>query len=214
MKRYGLRHVVSSHVELILVRHALPLRARGVDGAPADPGLADEGHNQAERLAGWLAAERIDAIVSSPARRARETAGPLADTLGLPVGGADALREFDTGATEYVPIEELSVDDPRWQALARGELYDCADPEGFRERVIDGVERLVGDHPGGRVAAFSHAGAINVYTGHVLGLTRNMWFAAGYASITRIGAGRDGRRGLISLNESGHLHPAYRSVAR
>lgn len=201
-------------MELILVRHALPVRARGVDGAPADPGLADEGHEQAERLAGWLTAERIDAIVSSPARRAWETAGPLAEALGLPVGAADALREFDAGATEYVPIEELSVDDPRWQVLVRGEFYGCADPEEFRSRVIDGVERLVGAHPGGRVAAFSHAGAINVYTGHVLSLARNMWFAPGYASITRIAAGRDGRRGVLSLNESGHLHPAYLGAAR
>lgn len=196
------------------MRHALPVRARGIDGAAADPGLADEGHDQAERLAGWLAAERIDAIVSSPARRARETAGPLAGALGLPIGPADALREFDTGATEYVPVEELSAEDPRWQALARGEFYDCADPEEFCGRVIDGVEQLVGAHPGGRVAVFSHAGVINVYTGHVLGLERNMWFAPGYASITRVAACRDGRRGLISVNETGHLHPAYLSAAR
>ncbi|MPZ64807.1 MAG: hypothetical protein GEU83_04575 [Pseudonocardiaceae bacterium] len=90
----------------------------------------------------------------------------------------------------------------------------CADPEAFRHRVIDGVEQLIGAHPSDRVAAFSHAGTINAYTGHLLGLARNLWFAPGYASITRIAAGRDGRRGVISLNESGHLHPAYLSAAR
>lgn len=210
----GRRHVASSHVELILVRHALPIRACGVNGAAADPGLAAEGHEQAGHLAGWLSAECIDAVVSSPARRARETAAPLADSLGLPIGTADALREFDTGATEYVPVEELHADDPRWQALARGEFYDCADPEEFCGRVIDGAEQLVAAHPGGRIAVFSHAGAINVYTGYVLGLARNMWFAPGYASVTRIAADRDGRRSLISLNEAGHLHPAYVGAAR
>lgn len=196
------------------MRHARPVRAHRVNGAPADPGLADEGHEQARRLAGWLAAERIDAIVASPALRARQTSAPLADMLGVPVGAADALREFDTGATEYVPVEELDADDPRWQALVRGEFYDCADPDAFRRRVIDGVEQLVDAHPGDRVAAFSHAGTINAYAGHVLGLARNLWFPTGYASITRIAAGRDGRRSLISLNESGHLHPAYLSAAR
>lgn len=196
------------------MRHALPVRARGAHGAAADPGLAAAGHEQAERLAGWLSAERIDAVVSSPARRARETAAPLADALGLPVGPADELRAFDTGASEYVPVEELSADDPRWQALVRGEFYDCADPEEFCGRVIDGAERLVAAHPGSRVAVFSHAGTINVYTGHVLGRARNMWFAPGYASITRIAAGRDGRRSLISLNEAGHLHPAHVAAAR
>lgn len=195
------------------MRHALPVRARGVDGAAADPGLADEGHQQAQRIAGWLAAEHVDAVVSSPARRARETAAPLGEALGLPVGTADALREFDSGATEYVPIEELSADDPRWLALARGEFYDCADPEQFRRRVLDGVEELIEAHPGRRVAAFSHAGTINVYVGHVLGIPRNLWFAPGYASVTRVAASRDGRRGVLSVNEAGHLHPAYLTVS-
>ncbi len=207
------RHVGSSHVELILVRHALPVRARGVNGAAADPGLADEGHQQAQRVAAWLAAEHIDAVVSSPVRRAWETAAPLAEALGLPLGTVDGLREFDSGASEYVPIEELSADDPRWLALARGEFYGCADPEQFRHRVLEGVEHLIEAHPGGRVAAFSHAGPINVYVGHLLGIPRNLWFAPGYTSVTRIAAGRDGRRGVLSVNEAGHLHPAYLTVA-
>ncbi|MGH4022159.1 MAG: histidine phosphatase family protein [Pseudonocardiaceae bacterium] len=201
-------------MELILIRHARPLREHRADGAAANPGLDAEGREQAEHLARWLAVERIDAIVSSPARRAWQTAEPLAAALDLQVGVVDALREFDTGANEYVPVEELTVDDPRWQAMVRGEFYGCADPEAFRRRVIDGVEQLVDTHPGGRVAAFSHAGTINVYTAHVLSIAGNMWFAPGYASITRITASRDGRRGVLSVNEAGHLHPAYLTVAR
>ena len=32
-----------------------------------------------------------------------------------------------------------------------------------------------------------------------------LWFAPAYASLSRIGAARDGRRGVISLNETGHV---------
>jgi len=69
-------------VELVLVRHALPRRIEDADG-PADPGLTEEGHEQARHLADYLAVESIDALYSSPMRRAVQTAAPLADRLGV-----------------------------------------------------------------------------------------------------------------------------------
>ena len=57
-------------MELLWVRHGLPERIEGGGGVPADPGLTAEGLEQAQRLADWLAHERIDAVVSSPLRRA------------------------------------------------------------------------------------------------------------------------------------------------
>ena len=57
-------------MELILIRHGLPVRSR----ENADPPLAEEGHDQARRVAGRLARERIDTVVSSTMRRALETA--------------------------------------------------------------------------------------------------------------------------------------------
>ena len=52
---------------------------------------------------------------------------------------------------------------------------------------------------------FTHAGACNAYLGHVLGQTRAIWFAPAYCSLSRVGAARDGRRGVVSLNETGHV---------
>ena len=71
-------------MELILVRHGLPLRREVVEG-PADPELSPEGVNQATRLANYLATEKITAIYSSPMKRAVQTAEPLAQTIGLPI---------------------------------------------------------------------------------------------------------------------------------
>ena len=59
-------------MELLLIRHGLPERIEGADG-PADPVLTEEGRRQADLLAGWLAHEPIDHVLSSTLRRARET---------------------------------------------------------------------------------------------------------------------------------------------
>ena len=49
-------------MELVLVRHALPVRIDATpDGAPADPGLAERGYAQAERVVAALALDGVDA---------------------------------------------------------------------------------------------------------------------------------------------------------
>jgi broad specificity phosphatase PhoE len=195
-------------MELVLVRHALPVRVDATpDGRPADPGLGDQGCMQAKRLLEALRHDSIDALYSSPASRAVETAAPVAESLGLPLVIEPGIAEFDAGETSYVPIEELrAANDPRWQALVRGDLMHAnVDPVAFRNRVVAAVEGVVTRHPGQRVVLFTHSGAINAYCGHVLGQQRALWFAPDYASLSRIGAARDGRRGVISLNETAHV---------
>ena len=195
-------------MEIVLVRHALPVRIDATsDGSPADPQLSQRGHEQAERLVEVLALEEVDALYSSPSRRARETAAPLERALGLTPEIDDGLAEFDSKDSSYVPVEELkAAGDPRYTALIHGDLYSHdVDPVAFRTRVVEAVERIVARHPGGKAVLFSHAGAINAAAGHVLGQERTIWFPPDYCSITRIGASRDGRRGVISLNETGHV---------
>src|SRR3954470_8366154 len=64
-------------VELLLVRHALPVRREMEIGA-ADPELSENGQAQAALLAESLAAEApLDALYSSPLQRARQTAAPI-----------------------------------------------------------------------------------------------------------------------------------------
>jgi broad specificity phosphatase PhoE len=195
-------------MELVLVRHALPVRVDATpDGRPAAPGLADQGCLQATRMLEALRHDAGDALYSSPATRALETAAPVAESMGLPLGVELGIAEFDASESSYVPIEELrAANDPRWQALVRGDLMHAGvDPVAFRNRVVAAVEGIVSRHPGQRVVLFTHSGAINAYCGHVLGQQRALWFAPDYASLSRIGAARDGRRGVISLNETAHV---------
>jgi broad specificity phosphatase PhoE len=195
-------------MELVLVRHALPVRIDAThDGSPADPGLAELGHQQALRVLDALAGDEVTHLYSSPAARARETAAPLADKLGLPLQIEPGLAEFDVAHTSYVPVEELrAAGDPRWEMLVKGEFnHPDVDPVAFRQQVVAAVEAVVQRHPGGRAVLFTHSGSINAYAAHVTGQERPLWFAPDYASVSRIGAARDGRRGVVSLNETGHV---------
>ena len=152
-----------------------------------------------------MAPECIDALYASPARRAIETARPLAERTAIPCRIDEGLAEFDREATSYVPIEDLAATDERWLALARGELYDGTDPVVFRKRVVEAVEAIIVAHPGQVVIAVCHGGVINSYIGHMLDIPTPLWFAPRYTSISRIAASRRGDRSVISLNETGHL---------
>lgn len=195
-------------MDLLLIRHAEPERIEAADG-PADPVLRERGHDQARRLARWLDGEPLDAVWTSPLRRARQTADVLAAGRGLEIQVDDGLAEFDRLATSYIPYEELKANrDERYLAMLEGGFdHPGVDGNAFRRDVVDAVERVIASHPGQRAAIVAHGGVINVYLGHVLGLTRPLWFEPGYTSISRVAAARTGERGIVSVNETGHLRP-------
>jgi probable phosphoglycerate mutase len=194
-------------VELLLIRHALPVRRELTAGA-ADPELSEAGVAQAERLAEYLATERLDAVYTSPLRRAVETGAPVARVQGVDTIVVDGVAEWDRDSPEYVPVEELkAADDPRWRAMLDGEWGGAESPEEFTGRVLDAVESLVAAHRGGRIAVVCHGGVINTYLSHVLGLgaATNGFFYPNYTSIHRIAAASSGERSVVTINETSHL---------
>jgi len=195
-------------VQLLLIRHALPVRLELVEG-PADPELAEVGIGQAERLAAWLAVESIDALYTSPLARAVQTGAPVAQLTGLEPTVVDGLAEWDRDSSAYIPIEELqAANDPVWQLLASGNHDDLAelgiDPAAFRERVVSTIDGLAAAHRGERIAVVCHGGVINTYIATVLGLDRMLFFSPDYTSISRIMIGA-GVRSIGTLNETPHL---------
>jgi broad specificity phosphatase PhoE len=60
---------------------------------PGDPGLTDTGRRQAGRTAQWLYGCGLNAVYSSPQRRAVETAEHIAAAAGLPLRRDVRLRE-------------------------------------------------------------------------------------------------------------------------
>lgn len=193
-------------MDLLLIRHGEPVRIAESEG-PADPPLSPRGVVQAERLAVWLADERLDGMWSSPMRRAQETAAPVARHHGLPVVLDDELAEFDREATSYIPYEELkSTNDPRYRAMVTDRLHEMeVDGARFQAGVVAAMERVVEANPGRTVAVACHGGVINAYLAHVLRLDRILWFAPSYTSISRVAASRAGVRSVVSVNETAHL---------
>jgi 2,3-bisphosphoglycerate-dependent phosphoglycerate mutase len=196
-------------VDLLLIRHAEPERIPpGTSDAPADPVLTERGREQAGRLAQWLAHEALDAVVSSPLRRARETAEAVGSELEIDVETIDDLMEYDARADYYIPVEELrETRDHHWRAMVEGrwEEFGGEHPERFQRRIVPCVDALIERFPGGRVAAVCHGGVINVYLAQLLGLERHLWFEPGYTSISRVAASRTGERSVVTLNETAHL---------
>ncbi|HEV3135162.1 MAG TPA: histidine phosphatase family protein [Acidimicrobiia bacterium] len=196
-------------MDLLLIRHAEPVRiAPGSSTGPADPGLTDRGRVQAERLARWLTHEPIDAVLSSPLRRARETANVVGEALGVDVEVVDGLMEYDAEADYYIPVEEMrETRDHRWRAMVEGRWEELGGeaPDRFRARIVPCVDAVVDRFVGRRVAAVCHGGVINVYLAAVLGLERHLWFEPGYTSISRVAAARTGERSVVTLNETAHL---------
>jgi len=194
-------------VEIVFVRHGLPLRVELETGI-ADPELAAEGHEQAEKMAAYLGVEDVEAVYVSPLRRALETARPLCKVLGLEAVVSEGVAEFDRNSREYVPVEELrATNDPRWEKLLRGEWDGVdEDPSLFKSRVVETVEDMIARHPGGRVVVVCHGGVINQYLAHVLGIETHIgFFYPKYTSIHRVMAARSGQRSIVSINEASHL---------
>jgi len=197
-------------LELLLIRHALPLRVELATGA-ADPELSVTGHTQARHLAEYLKGERIDRLITSPLKRAVQTAEPITELLGLEAEVHHGVSEFDALSSEYVPIEELkATNDPRWQEMLDGTWV----PEGgmtrdeFRDVVVPAVDEIIASSPSQRVAVTCHGGVINAYLSHMLGLDEPMFFEPHYTSISRLVASSRGHRTLVSINEITHLPDA------
>jgi probable phosphoglycerate mutase len=194
-------------MELLIIRHALPIRRELTEGV-ADPELAPDGHEQAGHLARYLASEKIDAVYASPMARARETAAPLAAALGVDVHISPGVAEWDQNSPEYVPVEELkAANDPRWHAMLAGEWGSDESEEDFKARLLDAIETIINDHRGHRVAVVCHGGIINAYLSHILGLGESTrgFFYPNYTSINRIAAASSGERSIVTVNETSHL---------
>jgi broad specificity phosphatase PhoE len=192
-------------MQLLLVRHALPLRSE--PGQGSDPDLSDEGLAQVARLPNALARFPISRVVSSPQRRAIQTAEPVAAVRELPVEIDDRFAEYDRDLPVYVPIEQIREEYPQeWARMAEGHLPGSVDEDGFRARVGAAVDDVVAAaDPEDTVAVFSHGGVINVVLHQILGTTRLLSFPIDYVSVTRLLFSRSGQASVVTVNCTEHV---------
>ncbi len=210
--------------EIFLIRHgdALPAGDEIVPGGTYDDQpLSSLGRQQAEALANHLKAIPLDAIYSSPYRRARETAEPLARAHALEVRIEPEVREIRLGQIGNGLPQGASPED--YAAALRQRLdtivrtvarsgYWAAIPgsepsSDFRARVLAAIDGLAARHAGQRIAVFSHGGVINAYLAMTLGMERDFFFPVVNTSINVVRV-KDGVRVLLGLNDICHLRDA------
>jgi broad specificity phosphatase PhoE len=192
-------------VQLLLIRHALPLRSE--PGQGSDPDLSEEGIEQAKRLPEALARFPIARLVSSPQRRSVQTAQPVADALGLPVEIDERFAEYDRDLAHYIPIEQIAAEFPDELArLAKGHLPSSVDETEFLARINAAVRDLAdaGDHED-TVAVFSHGGVINGLLHSILRTEKILCFNVDYAGVTRLLSSRDGNLSVAAVNGTEHV---------
>jgi probable phosphoglycerate mutase len=192
-------------VQLLLIRHALPLRSE--PGQGSDPDLSEEGIEQAKRLPEALARFPITRLVSSPQRRSIQTAQPVSDVLGLTVEIDERLAEYDRDMEHYIPIEQIAAEFPEELArLAQGHLPSSVDEPAFLARINAGIRDLAaaGEHED-TVSVFTHGGVINGLVHTILGTEKILCVNVDYAGITRLLSSREGNFYVAAVNSTEHV---------
>lgn len=161
-----------------VIRHGRPAATWGA--AEEDPGLDAAGREQARTIAARLAAlppgDRPLRVISSPLRRCRETAAPLAALLGVTVEIEPAVGEIPTPA-DLPPAER-----PAWlkQAFVGDWSAICGDRDylAWTAEVAAALVRYEG------CAVFSHFVALNAAVAAAQSTAAVLAFRPDHASVT------------------------------
>jgi probable phosphoglycerate mutase len=200
---------------VLLVRHGttpttgikLPGRAPGLH-------LSDEGRRQAEAAARRIAALRhVTAVYASPVDRARETAVPIAQSLGLALRIERDLAEIDIGEWTGMSLAQARRR-KEWETIQNHpSAFRFPGGESFMEvqtRMTEAIARLVERHRGGTIVAVSHADPIKLFTAHALGTPLDLFqrVMIATASITVIAWPGD-VPGVVTVNSMDGQLTAY-----
>jgi broad specificity phosphatase PhoE len=140
--------------QLLFVRHGeTAWNEAGRYQGRSDPPLSPKGEAQARHLGLSLRDKAIGMIVSSPLRRAHETALAIGESAGLPVARDERLAELGFGAWEGLTQPEVKQ---RWPELLR-QWKRCPQDVGF-----PGGESLILAQQ--RLANFLHCPPWNIET--------------------------------------------------
>jgi broad specificity phosphatase PhoE len=157
-------------MELVLVRHGQSEgNARGVMQGRWDLPLTELGRAQAKRLAKWLGERAMtwDAHYVSPLVRARETAGAIAQTVGLEPVVLEDLSELHAGVLEGLDAEAIGRQHPDFWGRPLTQLGDFGEFGGESYETVQArakrvIEHLETQHANatGKVLVVSHGGLL------------------------------------------------------
>lgn len=176
-----------------------------------DPELTEEGLAQAERVAQEIAKLEPEVLISSPLKRARQTADAIARATKLQVIDDEDWFELSFGSWDGKSIEEVRSESPdEYQAWLNSSSYRPGGGESYDEarlRVDAALEKVLAQYPGQKVVVVTHNGVIKSAANLAIGGPNDGVFHmdATPCSISSISLWpSDGLRALRSFNERGH----------
>lgn len=194
--------------KLILIRHGVTddTTAKRFSGGlnGANPPLSAEGRVQIGQALSLVG--RVEAIISSPVLRARQSAELLASATELEVEEQPGLAEMDFGSWEGREMAEVMKSE-RQEFL---DFFSTTDrPAGgtgesllkAQQRVRDVREEIVASYQGKRVAVFSHVTPIKILIADAMGAPLNSVYRTNLApaGVSVIELGTRGQR-LLGFN--------------
>lgn len=123
-------------------------------GQKEDSILTEKGREQAKTTAQEIKIEnlKIDKIISSPLKRAKETAEIIAKEIGFDISKIsfdNRVIEYDMGSLTGTPIHKIS-------SIALTSAQNAENTDDFRKRVFSSVKEMAGMPE--NILLISHAG--------------------------------------------------------
>lgn len=201
---------------LYFIRHGQSAgNAEGRFGGHGPTPLSELGMKQADMTAKALAKENITAIYSSDLLRAANTAQYLADIAQLNVNTTPAFRERHVGVLEGLTFDESREQFPKdYYALVKRNVHHVIkNGESYRQllkRATTELWNIVRENEGGRIAIFSHTGAICFMTLHLMGAIRRdtketPWLVTANCGINRFEIRSRRNIRVLAINDTRHL---------
>jgi broad specificity phosphatase PhoE len=204
---------------LLIVRHGeTDWNREGRWQGHAGPGLNELGRRQAAAIAGRLAHDAPDVLISSDLARATETAALIGERTGLEARLDPRFREVDVGEWSSLTRSEVSERYPEaYRQWEHGRNAGYPGGETFQElqdRCQAALDDLL-DHEAGRtIVLVAHGGSIRAMIGSVLDLDagRRRLLATGRNCSLSVIESRSSDRRVVSVNDEGHLAPEPTSI--
>lgn len=183
-----------------------------------DHPLTEKGVLQAEQTADYFTRQGLDAVYSSPLKRAAQTAEIIANRLDLAVIILEAFREIDVGSLEGRPATPADwalhaqimndwFDGKNNAAFPGGENYD-----DLWARMNDGLLKATAGRSGQKILVVGHGGIMTVCLKDLCPGLDVAWLRTtrwDNCAITEIELKRQGDRlegRLVAWNQHDHLH--------
>lgn len=201
-------------IRIIIIRHGQTTWNEGEGErfrGRAEVELDQWGIRQARATAARMTQWEIDAIYSSPLKRALSTAETLAEHPGLRVQPLEGLIDIDYGKWQGLSLKEAAADDSKLYELWLKNPHLVTFPQGenleqVQKVAVAAVETLLPEHPEQTIILVSHKVICKVLLCHFLGLDiSHFWQVQQDTCSINIVEMREDMSVVVLLNDICHL---------